>query len=112
MPKTPFLSFTDDGNGVMAASFDTKTNVVITEVRLTVKVAPITAEDFTAIVDSDVGPRYDLGLITQDMLGVTAFLQTYEGSGISFRNGEPINFAWANSDGREWGLEVKYRLGV
>ena len=65
------------------------------------------AGNLTAILNAIDGAEYDLNLITQDMTAVTDFVFQPDRP-LYFDAGDSIDFAWANANGRTYGLAVKY----
>ena len=67
------------------------------------------AGNFTATVDATNGAAYDLNIITQDMTAVTNLIWQPD-TPMIFEAGDEIDFAWANANGRTYGLEIVYEL--
>jgi hypothetical protein len=67
------------------------------------------AGNFTATVDANAGTAYDLNIITQDMTAVVDFIWQPD-TPLQFESGDEIDFAWANANGRTYGLTVVYEL--
>lgn len=66
------------------------------------------AGNLTATMDSGTGAAYDTVLITEDMTSVTDYQYTPQNPW-RFEDDE-LDFAWANANGRTYGLEVCYKL--
>lgn len=97
------------GVGAMAVEFAPDGAFQIEEVRLHLAAVGGAAEDFTATLDSIEGSEYDVVLDTQDMNAETDEL--YEPTRPKpFRKDEVIDFAWTNTNGILWGLEIVYQL--
>jgi hypothetical protein len=67
------------------------------------------AGNFTATVDAVNGAAYDLNIITQDMTAVVDYIWQPD-TPLQFEAGDEIDFAWANANGRTYGLTVVYEL--
>jgi hypothetical protein len=67
------------------------------------------AGNFTATVDAINGAAYDLNIITQDMTAVVDYIWQPDTS-LQFEPGDEIDFAWANANGRTYGLTIVYEL--
>lgn len=67
------------------------------------------AGNLTAIMDAGAGAAYDLNIVTQDMTSVINLIWQ-PSRPMVFDAGDEIDFAYANANGRTYGLEVKYRL--
>lgn len=67
------------------------------------------AEDFTVTIDSVTDPVYDTEIFTQDMTAIQDICWVPDRP-IPIINNDEIDFAYANSNGRTYGLEVIYRV--
>ena len=95
------------GSGAMSETLDYPKPFELVDVRLKVGVAPATAENFTVTIDALAGSAFDTNILTVPMAGVTS--EIILDIGMKFKAGDKIVFAWANSDGRTWGLTYRYR---
>ena len=66
------------------------------------------AGNFTATPDHGAGAVYDLVILTQDMTAVTNYIWTAERP-LEFDASVEIDFAWANANVRDYGLEVIWK---
>ena len=66
------------------------------------------AEDFTVTINSETAAAYDVVLFSQDMTTVQDILWL-PNQPIPIVNSDPIDFAYANGNGRTYGLEAIYR---
>ena len=67
------------------------------------------AGDFTITVDANEGAAYDSVLATQDMTSVVSYVYQPD-KPLIFDKGDELDFAWANSSNRTYGLTVIYEL--
>jgi len=65
------------------------------------------AGNLTATIDADAGAVYDNVILTQDMT-LVADLVYQPDRPMLFDSGDKFVIAWANANGRTYGLEVKY----
>lgn len=77
----------------------------IEEIRLHLDAAGGATEDFTAVLDSDAGTRYDVLILSQDMELVSDIIYQPPRP-LIFSAGDVIDFGYTNTNGRDWGLEV------
>lgn len=80
------------------------------EVRLHLDAVGGAAENFTVTLDSSAGAPYDLLLFTQAMAAVTDILWQPTRP-IVLTHLDSIDFAYTNSNGRTYGLEVIWQGG-
>jgi len=78
------------------------------EVKLHVGVAPTTAENFTITRDANEGSYWDELIRSYGMSGVTDFVWDVRDIPLRYQPDDKLIFAWSNSDGRTFGLEVIY----
>ena len=97
-----------NGVGAIAETFDPDVNIVLSQVRLHLDIAGGVAEDFTITMDSATDPSHDANLLTQDMEEVLD-LNYIPDNPVVLQRGDELDFAYANTNGRTWGLEVMYR---
>jgi len=104
-----FHSATATGTGVMDESLTTGLNCSVREIRLHLSAAGATAENFTGQHDAQEGVVFDLLIVSQDMNGETDFHRVYDGEGMVLDQNDLIDFDYANTDARTWGLEIIYK---
>lgn len=71
--------------------------------------ASATSENFTLNVDAIAGTTFDFNIFTQDFNTVKDYIKTYDSPSIKVAAEDAVLAAWANSDGRTWGLTMKGR---
>jgi hypothetical protein len=98
------------GSGSLNVSFNPDISFMLESVRFTLGSASSTVEDFTCVLDSADGSEYDVQLITQAMEEVKTFVHPFAKE-TKFSKGDKFTFAYANSDSKTWGLEIR-TLGV
>ncbi|KKK77871.1 hypothetical protein LCGC14_2849230 [marine sediment metagenome] len=67
------------------------------------------AENFTVTVDSATSALYDVVLFSQDMNALSSLLWVPD-QPIPIVNNDEIDFAWANANTLDYGLEMIYRV--
>ncbi len=73
---------------------------------------PATAENFTITRDAADGSYWDELIRSQAMAGITTDIWNIRDTPLRYNPNDKLIFAWANTDGRTWGLEIVYgRLG-
>jgi len=77
------------------------------EVRLHLSGASATSENFTVTVNSYAGANYDVQLFSEDLNTATHFVWVPDNVRY-FHEDDELDFAWANSDTRTYGLEILY----
>ena len=78
-------------------------------VRLHVKgVAPTTTENFTVTLDATEGSPYDVVHYTKDMDGINDVVWVPP-KPLYFVVGDELDFAWTNTETKQYGLAVRYR---
>jgi len=77
------------------------------EVRLHLSSASATSENLTATMDAGAGEAYDTVLLAKDMNTVANYIYTFEDR--YFGDSDEIDFAWANTNTRTYGLEIVYQ---
>lgn len=77
------------------------------EVRLKLNLAG-GAGNLTATMDAGAGPTYDTNIITEDMTTVLSYVFQPDFP-MEFDAGDELDFAWANANGRTYGLEIKFK---
>ena len=97
------------GSAAIASSLSPETPIVLVSVRMHLSAAGGTAsENFTVTIDSATAAAYDTVIFSQDMNTVQDLLWVPE-QPVPVVNGDEIDFAWANANGRTYGLEAVYR---
>lgn len=84
--------------------------VYLDSVRLNLSAAGGAAENFTVTVNSATAAAYDTIIFSQDMNTVQDLFWQPDRP-ISILNGDVVDFAWANSNTRTYGLEVTFQVG-
>ena len=80
----------------------------LVELRLHLTVAPTTSESYTITLDSGSGSAFDVVVRNRNM--ITRTDDDWQPSAVlRYTDGDVLVFTYANSDGRTYGLEVKYR---
>ncbi len=85
--------------------------IVLTCVKLHLNGVGGAAENFTITINSATGSAYDVVLFSQDMAAVTDILWVPD-QPIPIVNNDPVDFAYANSNTKTYGLEVTYKAEV
>ena len=78
------------------------------EVKIHIGVAPTTAENFPITRDAEAGVYWDELIRSQAMAGVTDFIFNLRDTPLRYNPNDQLIFAWSNTDGRTWGLEIVY----
>ena len=108
---TNIKTFKATGAGVMGETLAPGANFVLQSVLLHLNAASATVENFTITKDDVDGAAYDTLLYTKGMNTETdAVVLTLKD--LSFEKGDELDFAWANTNTKTWGLEVQYRLQI
>jgi len=97
--------FRATGTGAMSETLTANENLVILSTALHLSAAGGATENFVAKVDADAGVAYDTVLISQDMAATT---DIYDNEPRYIAAGDDIDFTYANTNGRTWGLTVQY----
>ncbi len=79
------------------------------EVRVHLSAASATSENLTLTMDAAAGVNYDAVLLTKDLNTLTSYVYSFEDERY-FTDSDEIDFAWANSDTRTYGLEIVYQI--
>lgn len=66
------------------------------------------AGNLTATVDAGAGAAYDAVILTQDMTSIADLVYAPDVP-IQFDSGDKLDIAWANSGGKTYGIEAKYK---
>jgi predicted nucleotidyltransferase len=77
------------------------------EVRIHLDAASATPESVTITLDSSIGTSYDAVLLTQSLNTYQDFVWVPDNNRY-FTEDDEIDFAYLNSEGNIWGLEVLY----
>lgn len=97
------------GSAAIAYTFNPGKSVYITEVRLHLSAAGGAVENLTITHNSALGAGFDVVHLTQAMAAVTNLVWRPEDGPLYVFKGETIEFAYANSNARDYGLEIIYR---
>lgn len=101
------MNVKQSGSGALNYTLDPGRAIQLEEVRLHLSAAG-GAGNFTVTIDSKEGPVYDTVINTQDMSSATD--EHYQPARpIPLLDGDKLAFAWANANGKTWGLEVVWR---
>lgn len=96
------------GSGALSQVLSGWSMAEIVELRIHVDIAAVTDERLTIMIDSGVGPQFDVILKSIAMAGVNDYVWIPEISSIILGRDKMV-LSWPNSDGRTWGLTVVYR---
>ena len=96
------------GAAAIAETITPTTPIELVSVRLNLSAAGGAAENFTVTIDSAAAAVYDTVIFSQDMNAV-ADLLWLPPQPIPILNCDELDFAYANSNTRTYGLEVIYR---
>jgi hypothetical protein len=102
-------TFTTVATGTAAIATTVAPNIdwQLEEVRLTLSSAG-GAGSLTITVDHGSGSAFDVNLLTQDMTSVTTLVWS-PARPKEFRSNDEVDIAWANANGRTYGLEVIHK---
>jgi len=98
------LDFTLSANFSTASNFEYE----LLDVRLHLASAPTTSENFTITLDATRGTPYDVLHYSKDMETVTDIVWIPP-EPLYFAQDDELDFAWDNTDTKEYGLAVRYR---
>jgi hypothetical protein len=105
-----YVAETPAGTETVTIRLHPEARFKLDEVRLTVNTAPTTSENFTVTLDSGLGAAFDLCPCSLDLSGSSVTDYLWQPDRVeSYESDDALVFGWANTDGRTWGLEVKYR---
>lgn len=99
------------GAAAIASTLTPTLPIELVCVKLHLDAAGGAAENFTVTINSATALAYDVNLYTQDMTIIQDICWVPDRP-IPILNNDPIDFAYANSNTRTYGLEVIYRVGV
>ncbi len=99
------------GQGPIAATLNPAVNFTLVSVKLHLNAAGGVSENFTIAVDSATGRKHDMNVLTHDMENVVD-LFWFPDTLLVFEDADKIDFAYANSDHRDYGLEIVYRKAI
>jgi len=99
------------GAAAMAESLTPTGPMSVVSVKLHLSAAGGVSENFTITTNSVAAAAYDTLLFSQDMNTATDVLWVPE-QPIPITNNDVLDFAYANTNTRTWGLEVTYRMEV
>ena len=99
----------DTGSGAMAETLAAGEAFELKEVRIHLNTASATVENLTITLDSGIGgTAYDSVPWTDGMNTVKDYSWIPDKE-LHFTATDELDFAWANSDSRTWGLEVIWK---
>ena len=96
------------GSAVLAMSLTPEGPTSITSVKLHLSAAGGVTENFTVKINSVVAAAYDTVLFSQDMNAVTDILWVPD-QPIPIVTNDVVDFAYANTNSRTYGLEVTFK---
>ena len=105
----PVLRTAATGLGPIAETFAVPPGATyqVVSVSINLNLAPTTAENFTITLDAYDGVLYDVLLYSYDLAsGATTDLVWQPEGPFYACSGDAIDVAWANSNGRTWGLLI------
>jgi hypothetical protein len=102
------IPFRATGAAAIASSLTPPGPIELVCVKLHLSAAGGAAENFTVTINSETAAAYDTLLFSQDMNTVTDILWLPD-QPIPIVNNDVIDFAYANSNTRTYGLEAIYR---
>ena len=85
-------------------------NVLLVSVRLHLSATGGASEDFTITINSETAAAYDVKIYSQDMQTIQDLMWTPD-QPVPIINGDVLDFAYANSNSRTYGLEIIYISG-
>ena len=94
---------------VCVGPMSNKTAWQLKAIELHLSAAASTSENFTASIDASDGSAFDINLLTRDMSGVQDIIAKEDAPATTRNKDDLLKFAYANSDGRTWGLVVWIR---
>jgi hypothetical protein len=110
--EAPVYQYTTATSGALAVTLAPKTPFRLLRVDVKVNTAPTTGtQNFTASVDAGkTATVYDTNLVTRDFVAgsITSYVKLF-GDGYDFQEDDEIDFAWANTDNRTYGITVAWR---
>jgi len=98
----------ETGGAALAYTFAPEKSVHIREVRLHLNAVGGAAESFTIKSDSALGAAYDVQHASQDMNALTDYIFRPTNGFLFVAKGDELDFAWTNTGGKTWGLEIVY----
>ena len=101
----------DTGSGAMAETLAAGEAFQLLEVRVHLNTASATAENLTITMDAGIGgTAYDTVLLTKGMNTVKDYIWCPSPEEPRYFSAtDELDFAWANSNSRTWGLEVTWQ---
>jgi hypothetical protein len=101
MPKQEWT-----GSGALAITFEVgpETGVKLQSARLHLNDDSALDENYTVDVDSADGSMYDVRLMVHSMQDTKDIVCDFKEERL--HKNDKLAFAWANTDGKEWGLEL------
>jgi len=99
------------GQGKIDQTLNPAVNFTVVSVKLHLEVVGGVSENITIDVDSNKGRKFDMNILTHDMEEVVD-LFWFPDTLLAFQDGDKIDFKYANSNVRNYGLEVVYRKAI
>jgi hypothetical protein len=106
-----FSAADQSGAGALAITIAPYVPFTLLQCRLHVSADPGGASLLTAIVDSSQGPLYDTLLTSEDVNANTSLVVSY-GENYKFRATDEVDFSYANTGGKNCGMEIAYKLNL
>lgn len=97
------------GSSAIAYEFDPGKSVQVISIKLHMSATGGAAENLTITEDSSLGSEYDVVHLSQAMAAVADLVWRPEDGPLMLNKGSKLNIAYANSNGRTYGLEIEYR---
>lgn len=104
--KDNYKAETPDGTETTKFTVDPECDFVLLQVNLHLSAAAAATEDFVCDLDANIGSAFNQNIITEDVSGHANLGWSMEKY---YMNGDKLVFTLPNTDGRTYGLEVKYR---
>ena len=102
------------GSAALSKSLAPQGNFELLEFTVCLSAIPTTSELFTVMKNIAEGAAFDAAVYTKDFSTLTSGLPasiciSYAPGEITFKAGDTLDFAYANTDAVTYGLQVKYR---
>jgi hypothetical protein len=93
------------GSAAISASASITTASRLMSVTLHLSSAPTTAGSLTVTLNANAGAGYDTLLLSQSLVGITDLVWQPDAD-ILLESGDAIDTAYANTDGRTYGIQI------
>ena len=105
----PFVAETPGGTETVKVAIKSKRDYVFCGFRLHLGAAPTTSENLVITADSALDDNFDLKLYDYDLAGTTDLIYAVDtNENLPRKKDDLIRFAWSNTDGKDFGLEIFY----